>query len=122
VARRRAEWIADNGPCIDCLSREGLEVDHADASTKVTHRIWSWSKARRDAELAKCVVRCNSCHKKKTVAERPRGEDNPASKLRTADVLMIRASALTLRALADQLDADYTLVWQVRTRRIWQHI
>jgi hypothetical protein len=63
--RRRQEWLASNGPC-PCGSSDRLEVDHKDPSLKVTHRIWTWSKARRDVELAKCQVLCHDCHWKKT--------------------------------------------------------
>jgi hypothetical protein len=124
VASRRAEWLAMNGPCVDCKSWADLEVDHVDASAKVTHRVWSWSKVRREAELAKCVVRCTSCHQKKTLAagEVPRGEGNGMAKLTAGDVLLIRSSLLSLRVLAVQLKVDYSLVWQVRARKIWQHI
>jgi hypothetical protein len=119
---RRATWLAEHGPCVDCGTWEDLEVDHADASTKVTHRVWSWARERREAELAKCAARCASCHKKKTATEQAKGEDAYQAKLTEADVLMIRASGLSLRALAAQLDVDHTLVWQVRKRKIWTHI
>lgn len=61
----RAKWLLENGPC-KCGSLENLEVDHVDPSTKVSHRIWSWSKSRRDEELKKCQPLCVECHKKKT--------------------------------------------------------
>lgn len=67
-AKRRAEWIAEHGPCIDCGSHDQPEVDHVDRTTKVSHRVWTWSKERRDAELAKCVVRCRPCHLAKSFA------------------------------------------------------
>lgn len=70
VAKRRAEWLAENGPCVRCGSAESIEIDHKDAFEKVSHRIWSWSKEKRDAELAKCQVLCRPCHHTKT------GEDN----------------------------------------------
>lgn len=66
VARRRAEHM--NGQaCVDCGSVQNLEIDHVDASSKVEHRIWSWSEERRSAELSKCVVRCHACHMIKTL-------------------------------------------------------
>jgi hypothetical protein len=68
VARRRREWLEQNGPCVDCGSWEQLEVDHEDPTKKLTHRVWSWAKGPRDAELAKCSVRCKKCHKKRTAA------------------------------------------------------
>src|ERR1700704_6489990 len=66
VARRRREWLKHNGPCVDCGSWRNLEIDHEDPTKKVTNAVWSWSKERRDEELAKCSVRCKKCHKKKT--------------------------------------------------------
>ena len=67
-ARRRAEWFADKR-CVDCGTRDDLELDHIVQSEKVTHRIWSWSKKRRDEELAKCVARCKPCHEKRTAQQ-----------------------------------------------------
>lgn len=67
---RRRQWIAENGPCRQCGTWERLEVDHIDPSTKVDSHIWSWTKARRDVELAKCQVLCFECHKQKTFPTR----------------------------------------------------
>lgn len=68
VAKRRAVWFAEHGPCVDCRSWVDLELDHIDPTTKVSHSIWSWRPARMQAETAKCVVRCKVCHWKKTLA------------------------------------------------------
>lgn len=68
AAKRRAAWLAKNGPCRECGSWNDLEVDHIDPSQKTNHRIWSWSEERRATELAKCQVLCGPCHKAKTVA------------------------------------------------------
>jgi 5-methylcytosine-specific restriction endonuclease McrA len=65
LADRRAAWLKEHGPC-RCGSWEQLEVDHIDPAQKVDHRLWSWSKERRDAELAKCQVLCHTCHLDKT--------------------------------------------------------
>lgn len=46
---------------------DNLEVDHIDPDQKISHKVWSWAKPRRDAELAKCQVLCNKCHKNKTL-------------------------------------------------------
>ncbi len=69
IAKRRADWLAIHGPCVDCESWEELEIDHIDRFTKVSHRVWSWSEERRDAELDKCAVRCRICHDKRTAAQ-----------------------------------------------------
>lgn len=37
-------------------------MHHRDPADKVSHRIWTWTAARRDAELAKCEPICKGCH------------------------------------------------------------
>lgn len=46
-----------------------MEIDHVDRAEKVDHRVWSWAKARRDVELAKCQVLCHEHHLEKTIRE-----------------------------------------------------
>lgn len=65
MRRRRAEWFAAHGPCLWCGSSERLEIDHIDPVVKLSNRVWSWSKSRRDIELDKCRVLCYDCHKKR---------------------------------------------------------
>lgn len=71
--RIRREWFAaQGGKCVLCGSGERLECDHIDRATKPgpdAHKVWSWSKARMDVELAKCQVLCHDCHLTKTMAE-----------------------------------------------------
>ncbi len=69
LRERRDAWIRENGPCIDCGSSDRLEVDHIDPEQKISHRVWSWSKKRRDDELKKCVVRCKKHHQVKTMLD-----------------------------------------------------
>lgn len=66
LRKRRRQWIKDNGPCEICNSFVDLEVDHINPELKIDHRVWSWSKQRREAELAKCRVLCEKCHKEVT--------------------------------------------------------
>lgn len=61
IAKRRADFFADK-MCWQCGSKDSLELHHKDPSTKVAHRIWSWSLSRREIEIAKCIVLCESCH------------------------------------------------------------
>lgn len=74
--KRRADWMAANGPCRHCGSWEELELDHIDPSTKnpvlrsPSNAIWRWGDEKRNEELAKCQPLCASCHLKKTVDER----------------------------------------------------
>lgn len=82
VTQRRADWIAENGPCVDCGGTDALEVDHVDPATKAMEPSAVWSRRRevRERELAKCVVRCERCHLIRTSAQRaatpiPHGTD-----------------------------------------------
>lgn len=52
----------------------GLQIDHKKPEHKklAIAKIWSFTKARRDAELAKCQVLCDDCHDKKTEDDRIR--------------------------------------------------
>lgn len=71
VAQRRSVYFADKA-CVDCGATERLELDHEDPAQKVSHRIWSWAQERRDAEIAKCVVRCADCHRERHAVLRRR--------------------------------------------------
>jgi hypothetical protein len=70
VARKRRDWLEQNGPCVKCGSADRLEIDHKDPTTKVTNSVWSWSAARQAEELSKCQVLCYECHKQKTKIDR----------------------------------------------------
>ena len=65
MAKRRADYFKDKS-CVQCGSRENLELDHIDPSTKLTHCIWSWRLERRLEELSKCQVLCCDCHTDKS--------------------------------------------------------
>ena len=67
--RKRRDTFFSDKICIKCGSKKEMQLDHIDPDQKVSHRIWSWSKERRDAEIAKCQVLCLECHKKKTAQE-----------------------------------------------------
>lgn len=64
-ARRRAEWFTDKA-CVFCDSTTNLELDHIDPLDKIDHKVWSWTKMRREAELAKCRALCKACHKQRS--------------------------------------------------------
>jgi 5-methylcytosine-specific restriction endonuclease McrA len=69
--RRDDAIVLLGGKCIDCGSTENLEFDHVDPALKRFNPtdIWSRNVVTRIDELAKCVLRCNSCHKKKTLSD-----------------------------------------------------
>jgi hypothetical protein len=68
LQRRRNDFFQDKR-CVRCGNPDELQLDHVDRDRKVSHRIWSWSKERRDAEIAKCQVLCRTCHQLKTTHE-----------------------------------------------------
>ena len=76
---RRAEWLADKG-CVWCGATANLQIDHIDRTQKVSHRVWSWSRPKRDAELRTPLVhgtnsgyshkgcRCEDCRRAHALA------------------------------------------------------
>jgi 5-methylcytosine-specific restriction endonuclease McrA len=122
MAKRRRVWLQANGPCVDCGSWEELEVDHVDPATKISHRIWSWSDERREAELAKCVIRCRVCHDIKSIPEQLRGEDSPRSRLAEDEVRLIKTSSLSGVELALLLGVHKATISDIRCGRTWKHV
>ncbi len=114
--------------CVDCGSTSNLELDHVEADKKTSHRIWSWSAERKEAELAKCVVRCADCHEVKTTAakEKARGESSGTSKLTDEEVLKIRSlyaqGGQTKRGLARQFGVDEKNIRVILSGKAWQHL
>lgn len=71
VKSRHTKFIEEfGGKCVKCGSKEKLEFDHVDRTTKTSHKIWSWTESRIREELKKCQLLCKQCHINKTHAER----------------------------------------------------
>lgn len=70
TADRRARYLVGKC-CVDCGSTVRLEFDHVNGE-KASHRIWTWAPTRLEAELAKCVTRCRTCHQRRHAALRPK--------------------------------------------------
>lgn len=60
--RRRREEYLGGAVCLWCGSTDDIELHHVDPETKIDHRIWTWSRDRLEAELAKCITLCQKCH------------------------------------------------------------
>lgn len=119
--KRRDAWFAENGPCVDCRSWEQLELDHIDPTLKVDHKIWSWARARREAELAKCVARCQPCHAKKSGTEAARGERHGRSTISDEVIRELRrrvAAGESQSSVARSLGLTRMYVWQVVNHRV----
>lgn len=121
--KNRSVWFQANGPCKSCGTWEQLELDHMDPTTKVSHRIWSWSEKRRLAELTKCQVLCKGCHQAKTASRREGGapgERNKHAKLTASKALSARDSDLNHHALASKLGVSESTIRDIRKRRTWK--
>lgn len=69
---RRASAIKKlGGKCVDCGSKEDLQIDHRDHKEKSfsLSKFWSVSQVRFDAEIEKCQLLCQPCHLEKTLRE-----------------------------------------------------
>lgn len=64
--RRREAIVLLGGKCIDCGHTDDLEFDHVIPKEIDIGKVWSYNKDRFIAELNKCVLRCSSCHKRKS--------------------------------------------------------
>lgn len=121
LARRRAEWFTGK-VCALCGTDQGLELDHVESGAKVDHRVWSWSRERREAELAKCRPLCEECHKKKSVTEHPIGIAVGTAKLTEDQVREILASNLPSRQLARMYHVDEGNIRSIRRGATWRHV
>ncbi len=101
VAKRRAEWFAGKC-CVLCGSTERLQIDHIDRKTKVSHRIWSWSKKKMGEELKKCRVLCEACHR-----ERHANEQRKPMKHGTVNGYRRRCRCELCRAAVKEAMRDY---------------
>lgn len=130
-ARRRAAFFADKS-CVWpvdgglCGSTVNLRLDHIDPAKKVSHRIWSWSAARRAAEIEKCQVLCHDHHVAKTLAggEVPYGEANHHAKVTEQQVLemrRLRAEGWTYTAIGEHFGMSRCVARSTIVRN-WQRL
>lgn len=120
IAERRREYFVGKW-CVDCGATVGLELDHVDPTTKVSHNIWSWSDVRRFAELVKCVVRCSPCHEKKSIQH---GDKISNRKLTDVEVREIRilAGQVTQKELGRRFGVDRATISKVIRGVRWGHL
>ena len=126
AARTRAEFF-EGKSCVRCGSVDRLELDHIDASTKVSSNIWSWSPAKREAEIAKCQVLCRPHHIEKTVEnlEHPHGSRSNLAVWTEEDVLEVRrlfAEGVPQTEIGRRLGMNKGTVWNIVHRKSWMHL
>lgn len=105
MARRRANFFAGK-ECVDCGVKRDLTLDHIDPRAKIDHRIWSWSQAKRETEISKCMVRCSHCHDVKT---RLNGDNLPQAQIDFAQATAIRARYKMEQITQVELAREYGL-------------
>ena len=125
----RAEWFSANGPCRECGSPERLELDHKDPEHKVGHTVWSWSPARRTAELEKCQVLCYRCHKKKTALQMSAKSTGRVvksiRKISDKDILkavLMRKTGKTVRAIAKRFNVSHVTITRLTNAAMNQKV
>jgi hypothetical protein len=89
MRRRKAQFFSGKN-CDKCGAVDRLELHHRNASEKLTHNIWSWAPARRDAELSKCVPLCYDCHKKLTSLQAATYRTGPRFDFGASGILNVR--------------------------------
>src|ERR1700745_656671 len=124
VANRRIEFFKDKKCSVWwCGSSTKLELDHIDPTQKISHRIWSWSKVRRESELTKCQVLCDKCHNAKSKKNRENGflpgENHIGSKLKEAEDIEIReraANGIAYRSIAASFNVSVGTISDIINR------
>lgn len=59
-------------PCVDCGEADivVLEFDHqGDKALDISHCVTRWGRQRLEEEVAKCLIRCANCHRRKTASD-----------------------------------------------------
>jgi hypothetical protein len=118
------------GECAWCGSAEDLHFDHKDPKTKLFDIASGLDRPRTQllAEVAKCQLLCGPHHREKTLDDEPnpnhvRGERTGSARLRTADVLEIRAATgASQQELADAFGVSRWTIRTIRERKSWQHV
>ena len=109
--KRRAQWIADHGPCTKCGSWSKLQIDHIDPRTKTmsSSDIWHRRKEVRGKELSQCQVLCKSCHRLKSNAEVVKGDKHCRAKLSPLDRALIKYRYNTLHHRVKDIAHRYSV-------------
>lgn len=127
--RRRAAAVERlGGKCVDCGSTELLEIDHVDPSAKafdIGRALATWAEDRLRAEIAKCALRCDECHKAKSrveMATRPKRtlSANQVSEIRARYKPYDKTNGAT--ALAAEFNVSRQTIENAIHHRTWRSL
>jgi DNA-directed RNA polymerase specialized sigma24 family protein len=114
IAKRR-EGFFSSKVCHTCGAKEALELHHPCPETKVSHNIWSWSTARREAEIAKCVVLCETCHAAESAGQ-ARERQCHLSPAQRQEVRLLRRQGWRVKDLAQRFGVSCDVIyWTCRS-------
>jgi hypothetical protein len=103
-----------------------LQFDHVVPGSRARKisEATNWSLERFLAEVDKCQLLCDLCHRGKTTecGEWAHGEGCARAKLNVDAVRAIRASSATHRYLANEYGISKTAIYKVRRRLTWKHV
>ncbi len=125
LKKRRLTWLKENGPCRQCGSSEQLEVDHIDQSQKVSHRVWSMSKEKQDAELKKCQALCHRCHARKSaihyraITTGKPGRSNKLTEVQVLEIFALKDCGETIRSVAMRFCIHHATVIKIWRGITW---
>lgn len=131
--KRRKDAIQQlGGRCALCGSLDNLNFDHIVPATKIK-AIGSMLNTPQDifdAELAKCQLLCESCHKNKTKTNKEhgipaclRGEDCGKSKLTEKEALeILNDELLSQYKLAKKYNVSRSTIASLKLRKSWKHL
>ncbi len=108
----------DGKACAKCGDADRkLTLDHIDPAQKVTHKVWSWAAARREAELAKCQPLCAACH-----VEKSRADTSPLTRAQVEEIrATVSAGAGSIASLARTMGMKPRALQRIVRGDRWAH-
>jgi len=115
--KRRNEFFKDK-LCVQCDSKDNLELDHINPMEKITHKIFFWCKEKFDKENEKCQILCNKCHKLKTRKEKAKLTEVEVKEIRR----LYETEKISTYKLAKIFSISRRSIYNILNRKEWKDI